>query len=171
MIFNLTAGASFRGDQLADEIEAATGIALDPVEDLSFYPKRNEVEIQAISDDPGGAVQAVVTAHTQDLQYFPADHEREQANTARTGVKQLAQGLHQLSPHDKAYAVLGRAFAFNDGADPQAILAIDSRAAATAYVTGKQEWADLGPAGKAWAVDELNAFALVLQALLVLGAD
>jgi hypothetical protein len=162
--FTLSTSGQIRGNQLIDEIYQATGVQID--EDRFLYRSPDQVEADVPADRIDD-VQAVVTAHVPDPLYFISDHEHSQGISARDTMRQYAEGLHLLSPHDKAYAVLGRAFAANDGSDLPTILAIDSKASAQAYVASKPEFQALTPDGRAWVADELNAIALVLQTLLV----
>ena len=163
--FDLHNGGEWRGDQLADEINKAIGSSYD-VFDLSFFAEDLIVNID-IPEEQVEAVQAVVSSHAADLEYFTADLEKKQSRDARKSLKGSMVGLHGLSPRDKAYALLGRAFAIVDGQDSDTIRAIDDKAGAAAYITSKPEWNALPQVAKNWERDMLEAFALILQGMIV----
>ncbi len=74
-----------RGDQLADEVGAATGLDVARLtDDVSFRPP-DAVELPR---DPyeahAAAIEAAITAHVPDPLYFPADVERARQEAATT---------------------------------------------------------------------------------------
>ena len=75
------------GEQLADEIEQATGI--DVLKRYGFYPPDH---VQIPGDDVAAAraaIQVVIDAHEPDQLYFPADVERARAAAAETTVANI----------------------------------------------------------------------------------
>ena len=165
--FTLSQPNQIRGDQLAAEIrEDVTTTATPTVDDVVFYPP-SEVLVVGVPEGDEPVVQGVVSAHVPQAFYFPEDYERQQAQYAGAALAYYKQGLGQLSAADKAYAILGRVFAIRDGADEGVVLGIVDRATAVAYITSKAEWQGLPASAKAWIGDELEALALVLQALLL----
>lgn len=164
-IFTLSEPDKIRGDQLRHEIGIATGLEIDN-DAISLIPPVELTIRMSMTAAEIAAVQAVIDAHEPDLLYFPADRERAQAIAAQGNLRQYLSGLRELSPADAAYALLGRSFAVNDGADNPIVMGIVDRGTAAAYITSKGEWNALPATAKQWETDELSALALVLQALI-----
>lgn len=94
-IFTLAQDGAVRGDQLADEIQQATG--LDVAERYAYAAPRT---INIVGDDVpplADAIQAVVTAHVPQTDYWPAERQRSQA---RGKVVQLAQSAVGVAIQD-----------------------------------------------------------------------
>jgi hypothetical protein len=78
-----------RGDQLADEVGAATGLDVARLtDDVSFRPPDAELSqpVVELPRDPyeahAAAIEAVIAAHVPDPLYFPADVERARQEEA-----------------------------------------------------------------------------------------
>lgn len=102
-----------------------------------------------------------------DAQITTQQQEAAQADSARTNLQGLMQGLQGLSAEDKSYAIACRIMAHKDGATQQTILSIVDRATAVAYITSKPEWTGATAATRALVGDVLEMVAGITQVLLV----
>lgn len=96
-----------------------------------------------------------------------AESEANQALSAKTALKALTNGLHNLSANDKGYALYCRLLAWRDGATQQTINAIVDRPSAVAYITSKPEWINATAATRALLGDILEADAALCMVLLL----
>ena len=150
-------------DKLTDELMTALSLTRDNV-GVSVASGRCFVTV------PDGVtleqVQPIVTAHNPATQ-TTAQQELAQANSAKTALKNLMNGLHSLSVNDKGYALYGRIFAATNNANQATIDAIVDRATAVAYITGLPEWQALTAVSKNFFAKELEANAGLCRVLLV----
>ena len=150
---------------LVEELEAA---GLDPAFSLTQGPGQCDVIFQEAN---AAALQTVVNAHQ------PAALSTDQQDRAQRAAQHddLAvvlphlKALRALPAEDAAYALMGRAMAYRDGASGATISGIVDRASAAAYLQSKPEWINLTAASKAWMADMLDMQAYVFQLVIVLG--
>lgn len=113
------------------------------------------------------ALDAIIAAHSA-ATLTPTQKELTQADTAKTALKNLISGLHELSVQDKGYVVLGRIMARNDGANNTTIMSITTRVQAQAYVTSRANWLAVPSAARPMLGDILEAQAVSLSVLIAL---
>jgi hypothetical protein len=164
LVFSLPQG-QYNGGQLAEEINAATGLSLSPV-DVLLSPRRGEMWVD-VSPDLVDDIQAVVDAYVYNPSGTIQQQEILQSIQASSNLRDAMAGLYGLSARDKAYALVGRAFAIADQAGAEIVQGIVDRDTAATYITSKSEWSNLSPEVKAWQADNLEALALLFQAVLV----
>jgi hypothetical protein len=148
---------------LAEELEAA---GLNPTFSLTQGPGQCDALFQ---EGNAAALQAVLDAHDPDAL---STEQQDAANRAAQNqdlavVLPHLKALRALPAEDAAYALMGRAMAYKDGASGEVINGIVDRATAAAYITSKDEWANLPATSKAWTADMLDMFAFILQIVIV----
>ncbi len=163
-IANVPAGR-INAQRLGDEL-AAAGLSASftlhqaPGQCDGAFEENNSLALQAILD--------VHNPHTLSSdQQDAADLLAQQTDT--DVLRPHLKALRALPAEDAAYALMGRAMAYRDGASGATIAGIVDRASAAAYLQSKPEWVNLTAASKAWMADLLDMQAYMFQLVIVLG--
>lgn len=151
-------------DNLRREIQATY-----PGATITDYPRlAPQISEIVVTHDAVTAqgLEAILTAHNP-ATLTTEQAEVAQADSAKTVLKTLMSGLHELSAEDKSYAIACRIMAAKDGATQQTIMAIVDRPTAVAYITSKPEWANATVATRNLVGDVLEMVAGITQVLLL----
>jgi len=121
-------------------------------------------------ENNASALQAILNAHNPNAL---SSDQQDAADLAAQDddlmiILPHLRALRALPAEDAAYALMGRAMAYKDGANGATISGIVDRATAAAYITSKPEWSNLTAATKAWTTDSLDMLAYVFQLVIVM---
>ncbi len=164
-------GAPYNPDKVAELVNAQ--FSIPPVGYMGCGPEDTLIAVYL----PNPVTPEEIAAALAKLNAICTDPTRnnltaEQQEAAENAVQEAVIRAHLdalagLPADDKAYALMGRMFAVNDGASQAVISGIVDRNTAKAYVTAKPQWSNLTAASKIWEGQSLDMLAKVFQIMLL----